>query len=326
MTNTIAPETKAEAGYAELTETFDEFMSSFAAFREENDRRLREIETRKAADPLTDDKVERISQALDHQKRTLDELALKRARPALTPRDALSAADIEHKEAFEAYMRSGDERVLRGIERKDMSYGSGPDGGYLVPQTVEAEVGRRLAAISPIRAIASVRQVSGPALRKPFTTTGPVAAWAAETGARTKTDSPVLDQLQFPTAELYAMPAATPSLLEDAVVDIDRWIVSEVEAAFAEKEGAAFVNGTGSNQPKGFLAYDIEDEATRVWGEIGTIDTGVNGAFPASHPSDKLVDLVYALKAGCRQRRYAGLPVLARRNSPIGTCCTRRAI
>lgn len=258
----------------------------------------------KSADVVTTEKVDRISEALDRQKRAIDEFVLKRARPALGRDGQNGVADLEHKEAFESYMRSGEEQKLRTIETKDMSYGSNVDGGYVVPQTIEAEIGRRLAEISPIRAIASVRQVSGPTLRKPFTVTGPVASWAAETGSRTKTDSPVLDQLQFPTAELYAMPAATPSLLEDAVVDLDQWIVSEVETAFAEKEGDAFINGSGTNQPKGFLAYDQEDDSTRSWGEIGTLDTGEDGAFAATSPADKLLDLIYALKAGYRQNAH----------------------
>jgi len=38
-----------------------------------------------------------------------------------------------------------------------------------------------------------------------------------------------------------------------------------------------------------------------VWGKLGFVPTGNAGAFPAVNPSDKLVDLVYALKAGYRQ-------------------------
>ena len=253
----IAPETKSAGGdHAALADSFDEFMSAFEAFREENDRRLSQIETRKSADVVTTEKVDRISDALDRQKQVLDELALKRARPALSRGEARSVADLERKEAFESYMRSGDERALRTLETKDMSYGSGPDGGYLMPDTIEAEIGRRLSAISPIRSIASVRQVSTAVLKKPFTVTGPVASWAGETDARAKTNSPVLDQLQFPTAELFALPAATPSLLDDAIVDLEQWIVGEVETAFAEKETAAFVNGDGDEKPTGFLQYD----------------------------------------------------------------------
>jgi hypothetical protein len=49
----------------------------------------------------------------------------------------------------------------------------------------------------------------------------------------------VLDELAFPAAELYAMPAAMPVLLEDSAVKIDEWIASEVEQVFAVQEGAA---------------------------------------------------------------------------------------
>ena len=90
-------------------------------------------------------------------------------------------------------------------------------------------------------------------------------------------------------------------MLEDSVVDIDQWIASEVEAAFAEQEGAAFVAGVGGTQPRGFLDYDQVAETSWAWEKIGYIATGVDGAWPASDPSDKLIDLVYALKAGYRQ-------------------------
>jgi HK97 family phage major capsid protein len=147
---------------------------------EENDQRLHQIETRKGADVVTSDKVDRISDALDRQKRVLDDLALKHARPGLGHGEAGSIASIERKQAFDAYMRSGEESALRTLETKDMSYGSGPDGGYLVPDETEAEIGRRLAAISPIRSIASVRQVSGAVLKKPFQVTGPAGGFGRD--------------------------------------------------------------------------------------------------------------------------------------------------
>src|SRR5690606_23208638 len=37
------------------------------------------------------------------------------------------------------------------------------------------------------------------------------------------------------------------------------------------------------------------------WGTLGFVLSGAAGAFAASDPSDALVDLVYALKAGYRQ-------------------------
>lgn len=296
-----APEIK---GSPELGSAFEEFMNSFETFKEANDERLAQIETRMGADVVTEEKVDRISRALDEQKRAMDRLVLKRARPPLGRDDAGAAVALEHKEAFEAYMRSGDDSALRSLEAKAMSYGSAQDGGYLVPDETEREIGRRLAEISPIRSIASVRQVSGAVLKKPFALSGPATGWVAETAARPQTNSPALDELRFPTAEIYAMPAATASLLEDAVVDLDQWIAAEIETAFAEQEGAAFVSGDGANKPRGFLDYDQAAEGAWEWGKIGFVPTGVDGDFAASDPADILIDVVYALKAGYRQNAH----------------------
>jgi HK97 family phage major capsid protein len=298
LTHSGAPETK---GHAELGSAFEDFMTSFEAFKEANDERLAEIETRMGADVVTSEKVERIGKTLDEQKRVIDRLVLKRARPPLARDGENAAAQLEQKEAFEAYMRTGDDRALKALEAKAMSYGSGQDGGYLVPNETEREIGRRLALISPIRSIASVRQVSSAVLKKPFAISGPAVGWVGETASRPQTNSPTLDELQFPTAELYAMPAATPSLLEDSVVDLDQWIAAEIETAFAEQEGAAFVSGDGSSKPEGFLHYTKVAEASWAWDKIGYIATGVDGGWPASNPADILIDTVYALKAGYRQ-------------------------
>jgi HK97 family phage major capsid protein len=300
MMRTGVLEVKSAAGGDDLNGAFEEFMTSFEEFKATNNQRLAEVE-RRNADPLTLEKMDRISAALDEQKRVVDRLVLKKARPALGRDGASTLAVLEHKQAFECYVRTGDDRQLRALEEKAMSYGSGQDGGYLVPDETEAEIGRRLAAISPIRSIASVRQVSSAVLKKPFAVTGPATGWVGETAPRPETASSTLDELSFPTAELYAMPAATAALLEDSVVDLDAWIAGEIETAFAEQEGAAFVGGDGVNKPRGFLDYPQVNDGAWQWGSIGCIATGAAGALPDTEPADVLVDTVYALKAGYRQ-------------------------
>ncbi len=99
-----------------------------------------------------------------------------------------------------------------------------------MPPQVDEEIGRRLRVISPIRSLATVRQVSGSVLKKPFAASGFASGWVAETAARTQTGTPELAELAFPTMELYAMPAATQALLDDAAVDIEAWIAAEVES------------------------------------------------------------------------------------------------
>ena len=109
-----------------------------------------------------------------------------------------------------------------------------------------------------------------------------------------------LAEISFPTIELYAMPAATATLLDDAVVNIDEWLAEEVRSAFAIQEGAAFVSGDGINKPKGFLAYPTVANGSWTWGSIGYIATGAAGAFPATNPADKLIDLIYSVKSPYR--------------------------
>jgi HK97 family phage major capsid protein len=288
-------------GGLETKVAFGDMMQAFEAFKAANDERLAEIEARMSADVVTTEKVERINRAVDEAKARIDELTLKAKRPQLSGETAREPAQREHKQAFEAYVRKGESHGLSALEAKAMSVASNPDGGFLVTPDVELAIGERLANISPIRAIASVRQVSAAQFKKPFMTAGFASGWVGETAARPETASPTLAELLFPTMELYAMPSATQSLLDDTAVNLEQWIAEEVQQAFAEQEGTAFVTGNGVNRPKGFLDYTKVADASWSWGNIGYLATGVAGAFAAANPSDRLIDLAYAIRAGHRQ-------------------------
>ncbi len=179
----MAPEVKAAPDT--VTAAFAEFMTAFEAFKEANDERLGEIEEKLTSDVVTRDKVERINKAIDEQSRLLDELVLKKRRPALERPGRDEAGLAEHKAAFEAYVRRGDDQALRDLDQKALSAGVSGDGGYLVPPQVDEEIGRRLRVISPIRSLATVRQVSGAVLKKPFAASGFASAgWRRRRRAR----------------------------------------------------------------------------------------------------------------------------------------------
>jgi HK97 family phage major capsid protein len=300
MTNTCI-ETKGAGDDAALA--FEDFSRAFHAFRETNDDRLSQIERRLTSDVVTEEKLARIDRTLDETKARMDRIALKAQRPSLAG-NAPEGADFaarEHKRAFAGYMRTGDAAGLKPIEEKALSATSGPDGGFLVPVPQERELLRRMALISPIRSLATVREISGSQLKKAFSTTGPASGWVNESAARPQTTSQVLADLTFPAMELYAMPSATQTLLDDGAIDIDEWIVSEIETVFAEKEGQAFIAGDGIDKPKGILAYTTVANAGWTWGNVGYLATGVAGGFPGANPSDILIDLAYAVKAPYRQ-------------------------
>src|SRR5262245_4029905 len=282
--------------------THAEMMRAFEAFREANDQRLAE---KGSVDVVLEEKIARLDVAVGMQGRRLEALEVKHSRPVLaseqpdlkrTPQPVL-----EHKEAFELYVRSGESANLRTLELKALSMASNPDGGFLVPPEIERRIGERLFNISPIRSLASVRTISSNVYKKPMMATGAAAGWVGETDARTQTATPTLDELSFPAMELYAMPSATANLLEDSAVNIDEWLAQEVDRVFAVQEGAAFVTGDGNNKPKGFLSYNTVANGSWTWGKIGYVPSGVAGALPASNPSDVLIDLIIAVKAGYRQ-------------------------
>ena len=295
-------EVKALQPDGDVQGAMESFLTAFEHFKQANDERLTSLEKRGTDDVILRDKVDRINEAIDAHKRSLDALVLKQHRPE----QGTVQTDFpdERKSAFLRYVRTGDANPLHVLEQKSLNTVSDAEGGYLAPAETERLIAASVREISPIRQIASVREIGANSLRKPVSTDGGAAGWVGETGNRPETTSPTLAAIDFPTMELYAMPAASQTLLDDSVVDVEQWIADEVQSAFAAQEGAAFVNGDGVNQPRGFLNYTIVDESARTHGQIGAINTGVDGGFAVSTPSDHLLDLIYTPKQAYRARGH----------------------
>ncbi|OYW84041.1 MAG: phage capsid protein, partial [Sphingobium sp. 32-64-5] len=220
-------------------------------------------------------------------------------RPAL---DGVKGAEGDPARAafVDRYMRRGQEA---GLELKSLSGASGASGGYAVPREIDALIDTTLKAISPIRAIANVVRTGTAGYRKLVASGGTPSGWASETGARNETGTPTFNEIAPPWGELYANPAASQAMLDDAAFDVEGWLAGEIAREFAKAEGAAFVNGTGTNQPKGFLTYAATSAAdgTRPFGTLQYVTSGAAGAFPSGSPQDVLIDLVQSLKAPYRQ-------------------------
>jgi HK97 family phage major capsid protein len=295
-------ETKQAPATPEARAAMHEMMAAFEAFKGANDARLDEIEKKAAADTLLEEKVARIDQAVASAQARLDRVVSEGRRPELgqAPSTTLHSPSPFHgetKAAFDGYLKTG---ASFGLELKAGLSTASNSAGYVVPEQTERAIARRLMEGSPMREIATVRTVGAGVFRKPVSTQGVAAGWVAETAARPETDPATLALLEFPSADLYASPAATQSLLDDAMIDLDEWLAAEVEDAFAAQETAAFVTGDGVNKPKGFLSYPIAADASAVWGQIGYVASGGAGAFAPSSPADRLIDLVYAPKAQYR--------------------------
>jgi len=273
-------ETKARAGEVlspvqEVKRAMSGFIQDFKEFQDGIDLKLQQTEER-----LT----------------MLDRKSQLAARPQLSVATDLGAP---HRKAFNAYLRSGEDDGLRGleIERKSLSTVVNSDGGYLVdPQTSEA-VQSVLYSTASIRSIASVVHVEATTYDVLIDHTELGAGWASETAASSETSTPQIDRISIPLHELSALPKASQRLLDDSAFDVEGWLAARIAEKFARAEAAAFISGDGSDKPRGILDHTAVANGSWSWGNIGYVATGSDGSIG---DADAIVDLVYALGAQYR--------------------------
>ena len=222
---------------------------------------------------------------------------------ARAPLDGAKAASDAKRPFVERYLRHGMTGGVERVQIKAIDGTADATGGYAVPQEIDAQIDSTLTAVSPIRAIANVVQVGSSGDRKLVTVGGVSSGWAAENAARGDTPTPNFAEIVPPMGDLYANPAATQAMLDDAAFDVEAWLATEIATEFARAEGAAFVGGDGVSKPKGFLTAPktAQDDGVRPFGTLQYLATGVDGDFPASEPQDRLIDLVQSLRAPYRQ-------------------------
>jgi HK97 family phage major capsid protein len=232
---------------------------------------------------------------VDEVKSRLDKVARAATRPVM---GGAAASDTPEVKGFvDGYLRRGRETELKSIS------GATPgDGGYAVPRQIDAMIASTLADISPIRAIAQVVQTGTSGYRKLVATGGVASGWVSETAPRPETATPQFAEIAPPTGDLYANPAASQGMLDDAAFDLESWLANEIALEFARAEGTAFVRGTGVGQPSGFLtaATSTAEDGVRAFGTMQYVGSGSATGFNAA-PDAKLIDLIHSLKSGHRQ-------------------------
>src|SRR5690349_11209089 len=242
-----------------------------------------------------DDGVAALKVELETLKAKIASGVIAAQRPAL---DGVKSA--EASSFVDQYLRRG---IESSLEMKALGTSSDAIGGYAVPEEIDRVIDRTLTSISPIRAIANVVKVGSAGYRKLVTTGGTPSGWVGFEAARPETNTPSFTEIVPANGELYANPAASQQMLDDAMFDVESWLEHEIATESARAEGMAFVKGTGVNQPLGFLSSPNATTAdgVRPMGTLQTIGTGAAGAFPGTNPQDKLVDLVQSLRSPYRQ-------------------------
>jgi HK97 family phage major capsid protein len=287
--------------FHEVKAAADELARAFEEYKSVNDQRLNDIERKGTTDILVDDKLARMDQDMNKLQQDVSAVKTALRRPSRGGlMQAVDEGEGEYKHAFLRYIAKGQDHDLAKLQTKTMSVIGDPEGGYTVPADIADRIITRQFDTTPLRQIATVMSISSDAVEMLRDTNEPDAEWVSEMAARNDTNEGLIGRVRIPVHELHAQPKATQKLLDDSLINVEEWLIGRISDRFARRENAAFVTGDGINQPRGFTSYATAatGDASRAWGVIEHVDTGVNGAFAASNPADKIIELVHKLKVG----------------------------
>ena len=269
------------------------------------------MEVKTALTELVDDfstvKAHMKSQILEQEKR------LKMIEENTTNRPTLSAkTDTQsiEKKAFQAYLRGGDESYMRDrhLEEKASStdrlhVADNTSGGYLVATETSDKINSILRSTASIRSVANVIQIESATYEVLVDRNDLGSSWINDSeNAVMRTDTPNTDIIKIDLSEMAALPKISQRLLDDGAFDIESWLIGRISNKFARVEGASLISGSGTNQPKGILRYNLTAHVpnTPNWQNLSYIATGHASDFKNDNPTDSLIDLVYSLSAEYR--------------------------
>lgn len=177
--------------------------------------------------------VDRINAALGDYQKTIDELTAKIGALS-TPNGAAGFAggsvDPEYTRTFASWARRGQlEQELSAANasgdrmqiRAAMNTGTGADGGFLAPVEWDRKITKALTSASVIRGLCTVIQTTVGGYSTLWNAGGWGSGWVGETASRPNTATPALSSIGFSTGEIYANPAVSQQLLEDAAFDLE---------------------------------------------------------------------------------------------------------
>ncbi|GAA6190885.1 phage major capsid protein [Phaeobacter sp. NW0010-22] len=291
------------------TAILEQMNKAFESFKANTNKELEDLKAGKA-DVVQTEKVDRINSEVTDLQKALDETnaTLAALRVGGGGTDTVAAEVAEHSKVFNSWFRKGDRAIDADLNELEVNAGlttvSDPDGGFLVPEQVSGEIDRVVGTVSVMRDVSNVMQIEGNAYEKLINMGGTKSGWVDEKDERPETGGPTLQKIVVNLMELYANPAATQRMLDDARLDIAAWLADEVSVEFAEQEGAAYIKGNGVNKPRGILGYDTVANADYKWGKVGFIKSGKANGFLAptaeDSPADALISTYFGLKQAYR--------------------------
>lgn len=263
----------------------------FEEFKKANDLRLDGIVQEKSKLAESVEKLNGQLSELEQSKSDLEAELKSYRRPGGGAPGAKEQA--EHKTAFGAFMRKGQEDGLRDLERKALNTTTDEDGGFAVPEELDRTLIELARETSVMRQECHGITLGGTGYKKLASLGGTTSGWVGESDPRPATGTPKLKEVTPYWGEVYANPQATQGMLDDGFMNVEAWLSGEVNIEFSEKEEAGFSYGDGVKKPKGLFAFatDAKSDAEREFGKLQHLL-----ASGTTLNADDLVKLIYTLR------------------------------
>lgn len=150
---------------------------------------------------------------------------------------------------------------LQKVHNASQSTGSPSGGGFLIPETLRSELLRLSLESAVVRPRARIIPMETPRLQFPMLDAtsnvsnvygGVQGYWREESGAFTES-SATFGRVGLEAMELTAYATVPNELLRDSMVSFEAFINTVFPEALNYFEDDAFINGSGSGMPQGFL-------------------------------------------------------------------------
>ena len=170
----------------------------------------------------------------------------------------------------------------------DLSGNTDASGGYLIPAEWDTRLIQTLQDECVMRSLGTSITTSGEH-KINIAATKPAALWVAEGGALTFGNG-TFNQVSLDAHKVHVGILVTEELLADNAFNLESYILEQFGLAIANAEEDAFINGTGTGQPTGFLTTLAADTDAFIQTKGADIS------------ADDVLDLVYSLPRPYRKK------------------------
>jgi len=199
--------------------------------------------------------------------------------------------DREYEGAFwrairnPGYVEPGDLRMLNRPEIRSLAFGSDVKGGYLLPESFEREIVKKIRENNVMRTLGQVLPLANDH-NIPVETGYGSASWVTE-GTEYPESDPSFGRIVLKAYKLGQIVKVSEELLADSGIDIQAYLADTLGRNLADGEEAAFVDGDGINKPTGFLTH---------------AEVGKTTALSDNYTVDEVIELYHSLKRQYRSR------------------------